>query len=65
SPRLSTALGDAGPSRLRDIAASWAQVRTEDGEAIVAEIADAIVGGLAALVSSARRKPQSVYCWVA
>ncbi|MEU7074032.1 hypothetical protein [Streptomyces narbonensis] len=65
SPRLSTALADAGPSRLRDIAASWAQVRTEDGEAIVAEIADAIVGGLAALVSSARRKPQSVYCWVA
>ncbi|XIE81333.1 hypothetical protein AB6O49_32645 [Streptomyces sp. SBR177] len=65
SPRLSTALADATHSRLRDVATSWAQLRAEDGEVIDAEIADAIVGDLAALVSSARRQNQSVCCWVA
>ncbi|MEU9028979.1 hypothetical protein AB0D46_15930 [Streptomyces sp. NPDC048383] len=65
SPRLSTALADATHSRLRDVAASWAQLRAEDGEVIDTEIAHAIVGDLAALVSSARRQNQSVYCWVA
>ncbi|MGW2834384.1 hypothetical protein [Streptomyces sp. NPDC001286] len=65
SPRLTTALADAGHPRLRDVAAAWAQLRTEDGEAIDTEIADGIVGDLAALVSSARRQNQSVYCWVA
>ncbi|KUL69601.1 MULTISPECIES: hypothetical protein [unclassified Streptomyces] len=65
SPRLSTALADAGLSRLRDIAASWAQLRAEDGEAIDTEIAQAIVGELAGLVSTARRQDHGVYCWVA
>ncbi|MFJ8364445.1 hypothetical protein [Streptomyces sp. NPDC093984] len=65
SPRLSSALADAEHSRLRDVAASWAQPRAEGGEVIDAEIADAIVGDLAALVSSARRRSQNVYCWVA
>ncbi len=65
SPRLTTALADAGHSRLRDVAASWAQLRAEDGEVIDTEIADGIVGDLAAFVSSARRQNQSVYCWVA
>ncbi|MGW9453396.1 hypothetical protein [Streptomyces sp. NPDC055632] len=65
SPRLSTALANAGHSRLRDVAASWAQLRAEDGEAIDTEIAEAIVGDLAGLVSSARRHDQGVYCWVA
>ncbi|MEU2180928.1 hypothetical protein [Streptomyces thermolilacinus] len=65
SPRLSAALADAGHSRLRDVAAAWAQLRAEDGEAINAEIADAIVSDLAGLVSSARRQNQGVYCWVA
>lgn len=65
SPRLSTALADAEHSRLRDVAASWAQLRAEDGEVIDTEIADAIVGDLTALVSKARRRNQSVYCWVA
>ncbi|MFC9948963.1 MULTISPECIES: hypothetical protein [Streptomyces] len=65
SPRLSTALTDATHSRLSDVAASWTQLRAEDGEVIDTEIADAIVGDLAALVSSARRQNQSVYCWVA
>jgi hypothetical protein len=65
SPRLSTALADAGHSRLRDVAASWAGLRAEDGEDIDTEIAIAIVGDLAALVRSARRQDQSVYCWVA
>ncbi|MGW1638452.1 hypothetical protein [Streptomyces lavendulae] len=65
SPRLSTALADAEHSRLRDVAASWAQLHAEDGEVIDAKIADAIVGDLAALVSSARRQNQGVYCWVA
>ncbi|MGW7342640.1 hypothetical protein [Streptomyces sp. NPDC054854] len=65
SPRLSTALADATHSRLRDIAASWAQLRAEGGEFIDTEIAHAIVGDLAALVISARRQNQSVYCWVA
>ena len=65
SPRLSTALADAEHSRLSDVAVSWSRLRAEDGEAIDAEIADAIVGGLAALVSNARRQNQSVYCWVA
>lgn len=63
SPRLSTALADAGPARLRD-AAAWPRLRAEDGEVISTEIADAIVGDLTALVSSARRQNQSVYCWV-
>ncbi len=65
SPRLSAALADAGHARLRDVAAAWAQLRTEDGEAIDTEIADAIVSDLAGLVSSARRQNQGVYCWVA
>jgi hypothetical protein len=65
SPRLSTALADAERSRLRDVAISWAQLRAEDDEVIDTETADAIVGDLAALVSSARRQAQGVYCWVA
>ncbi|WP_030554919.1 hypothetical protein [Streptomyces exfoliatus] len=65
SPRLSAALSDATHSRLSDLAASWTQLRAEDGEVIGAEIADAIVGDLAALISSARRQSQGVYCWVA
>ncbi|MEV0958079.1 hypothetical protein AB0I97_19775 [Streptomyces sp. NPDC049951] len=65
SPRLSTALAEATHSRLSDVAASWAQLRAEDGEVIDTEIADVIVGDLAGLVTSARRQNQSVYCWVA
>ncbi|MFG3304914.1 hypothetical protein [Streptomyces wuyuanensis] len=65
SPRLSAALADAERSQLSDVAASWAQLRAEDGDAIDAEIADAIVNDLAALVSGARRQSRSVYCWVA
>lgn len=65
SPRLSTALADATHSRLSDVASSWTQLRAEDGEVIDTEIADAIVGDLAALVSSARCQNPSVYCWVA
>ncbi|MGN5392434.1 hypothetical protein [Streptomyces sp. JL7001] len=65
STRLTTALTDAGHSRLRDVAAPWAQLRAEDGEVIDTEIADGIVGDLAALVTSARRQNQSVCCWVA
>lgn len=65
SPRLSAALADAEHARLRGVAASWTRLRAEDGEVIGTEIADTIVGDLAALVSSARRQNQSVYCWVA
>ncbi|MET8403629.1 hypothetical protein [Streptomyces sp900116325] len=53
---MSTALADAERSRLRDVAASWVQLRAEDGEIIDTEIADAIVGDLATLVTSARRR---------
>ncbi|MGW5776422.1 hypothetical protein [Streptomyces sp. NPDC003863] len=63
STRLSAALADATHSRLSDVAASWTRLRAEDGEVIDAEIADAIVSDLAALVSGARRQDQSVYCW--
>ncbi|GAB2921716.1 hypothetical protein [Streptomyces heilongjiangensis] len=65
SPRLSAALADADHARTRDVAASWTRLRAEDGVFIGTEIADAMVGDLAALVSSARRQNQSVYCWVA
>ncbi|AZM87141.1 hypothetical protein [Streptomyces sp. W1SF4] len=65
SPRLTTALADAGHTRLRDVAASWVQLRAEDGEVIDTEIADRIVGDLAALVTTAQRQNQNVYCWVA
>ncbi|MFC9397472.1 hypothetical protein ACFTWS_30555 [Streptomyces sp. NPDC057027] len=65
STRLSAALADATHSRLSDVAASWTRLRAEDGEVIDAEIADAIVSDPAALVSSARRQNQNVYCWVA
>ncbi|MFI1471034.1 hypothetical protein [Streptomyces wuyuanensis] len=65
SPGLSTALADAEQPRLRDVAASWVQLRAEEGESIDAEIASAIVIDLAALVGSARRRSQGVYCWVA
>uniref|UniRef100_A0A8D4BE95 DUF1877 family protein n=1 Tax=Streptomyces pratensis (strain ATCC 33331 / IAF-45CD) TaxID=591167 RepID=A0A8D4BE95_STRFA len=65
SPRLSSALAEATHSRLSDVAASWTQLRAEDGEVIDTEITDVIVGDLAALVTSARRQNQSVYCWVA
>ncbi|MGW8995022.1 hypothetical protein ACWGRF_34515 [Streptomyces zhihengii] len=65
SPCLSAALADAEHARLRDVAASWTRLRAQDGEVIGTEIAEAIVGDLAALVSSARRQNQSVYCWAA
>ncbi|WRZ87828.1 hypothetical protein OHB54_01890 [Streptomyces sp. NBC_01007] len=65
SPGLSTALADAERPRLREVAASWVQLRAEDGEIIDVEIADAIMSDLAALVSSACRQGQGVYCWVA
>lgn len=65
SPRLSAALADATHSRLSDAAASWTRLRAEDGETIYVEIADVIIKGLAALVGSARRQNQSVYCWIA
>ncbi|WP_316784925.1 hypothetical protein [Streptomyces sasae] len=65
SPRLSAALADAERSKLREVATSWAAQRAEDGEAIDTEVADVILGDLAALVSSTRRQGQSVYCWVA
>ncbi|MEU9400774.1 hypothetical protein [Streptomyces sp. NPDC048242] len=65
SPRLSAALADTGHSGSRDIAASWVALRAEDGEAIGAEIADAIVGESAALARRARRRGDGVYCWVA
>lgn len=65
STRLSDALGDAERSRLLDVAAAWAQLRAEDGEAIDTATADALVSDLADLVTSARRQDQSVYCWVA
>ncbi|MFD9327974.1 hypothetical protein [Streptomyces sp. NPDC060065] len=65
SARLSTALADAERSQLRDVAVSWAAQRAKDSEAIDTEIADGILGDLAALVSSARRQGQGVYCWVA
>ncbi|MGW1292458.1 hypothetical protein [Streptomyces sp. NPDC002533] len=65
SPDLFTALADAEQPTLRDVAGSWAQLRSDEGEIIDADIADAIVSDLAALVSSARRQGQSVYCWVA
>ncbi|MEU6705443.1 hypothetical protein [Streptomyces wuyuanensis] len=64
SPGLSTALADAEHPRLRDVAASWVQLRAEEGEIIDAEIASVIVRDLAALVGSARRQSQGVYCWV-
>ncbi|MFI6875416.1 hypothetical protein ACIBL6_18445 [Streptomyces sp. NPDC050400] len=63
SPRLSAALANAEHSTLHDVAVSWAQLRAEDGEVIDAEVADAIVGDLAALVISAQRQGQGVYCW--
>ncbi|WP_234323850.1 hypothetical protein [Streptomyces sp. NRRL F-2580] len=65
SPRLSAALADAERSKLREVAAVWAAQRAEDGEAIDSETADAIMTDLAALVSTARRQGQGVYCWVA
>ncbi|MFD7618273.1 hypothetical protein [Streptomyces sp. NPDC059802] len=65
SPRLLTALAGAERSRLRDVAASWVQQRSEDGEMVEAEIADEIVSELAALARSARRQSRGVYCWVA
>jgi hypothetical protein len=65
SPRLSNALAGADRSTLRDIAASWAVKRAEDGEVIDTDVAHAILVDLAALVSSARRQGQGVYCWVA
>ncbi|WP_406837889.1 hypothetical protein ACICHK_19255 [Streptomyces sp. AHU1] len=65
SPRLSAALAGAERSELADVAASWAAKRAEDGEVIDVEVADVILGELAALVSGARRQGRSVYCWVA
>lgn len=65
SPGLSAALADAGPSGLRDIAASWVRLRAADGEIIDSEVADQLMGDLAALVSGARRQGRGVYCWVA
>ncbi|WP_098024995.1 hypothetical protein [Streptomyces sp. st115] len=65
SSDLLTALADAERRTLSDAAASWVQLRAEDGEIIDADIADAIVGDLAALAGSARRQGLGVYCWIA
>ncbi|MFD9030838.1 hypothetical protein ACFVZW_06745 [Streptomyces sp. NPDC059567] len=65
SPGLTTALAEAERPRLRTVAASWVQLRAEEGEIIDAEIAEAIVSDLAALVTSAFRQGKGVYCWVA
>ncbi|MBV7244503.1 hypothetical protein [Streptomyces sp. MW-W600-10] len=65
SSDLFTALADAEQPTLRDAAASWVQLRAEEGEIIDADIADAIVGDLAALAGSARRQGRGVYCWIA
>ncbi|MEU6632754.1 hypothetical protein ABZ905_31410 [Streptomyces parvus] len=65
SSDLSAALADAERPTLRDVADSWAQLRAEEGETIDGEIADGIMGDVAALTGSARRQGQSVYCWVA
>ncbi|MFZ4153678.1 hypothetical protein [Streptomyces pseudogriseolus] len=64
SPRLSAALAEAERSQLQHAAAAWSQRRAEDGEVIDTEIAEVILGDLAALVSSARRQGRDVYCWV-
>ncbi|MFE5724737.1 hypothetical protein [Streptomyces erythrochromogenes] len=56
SPRQSTALAKAERPRLRDVAASRVQLRADDGETVGAEIAEAIVGDLAALTDSARHQ---------
>ncbi|MDT9689583.1 hypothetical protein Q5762_14800 [Streptomyces sp. P9(2023)] len=50
---------------MRDLAESWSAHCAEDGEVSDAEVADAILGDLAALVSGARQQSQGVYCWVA
>lgn len=65
SPRLSAALAEAEPSELNEAAVAWSLQRAEDGEDIDTEIASVILGDLAALVSSARRQGQDVYCWFA
>ncbi|MFC8423457.1 hypothetical protein ACFUN7_21740 [Streptomyces sp. NPDC057236] len=65
SPRLSAALAEAERSELKDAAVAWSLQRAEDGEDIGTEIAEVILGDLAALVSSARGQGQDVYCWVA
>lgn len=65
SPRLSAALAEAERSELKDAAAAWSLQRAEDGEVIDTEIAEVILGDLAALIGSARRQSQGVYCWVA
>lgn len=65
SPRLSGALAEVERPELKDAAVSWAAQRAEDGEVIDAEIAEVILSDLAALVGSARRQGQGVYCWVA
>jgi hypothetical protein len=66
SPRLSAALAEAERSDLKDAAFAWSLQRAEDGvEVVDAEIAEVILSDLAALVSSARRQGQGVYCWVA
>ncbi|WP_066950326.1 hypothetical protein [Streptomyces lushanensis] len=65
SPRLSAALAGAERSDLKEAAAAWSLQRAEGGEVVDTEIAEAILSDLAALVSSARRQGQDVYCWVA
>ncbi|WEO93149.1 hypothetical protein A6P39_003200 [Streptomyces sp. FXJ1.172] len=66
SPRLSAALAEAKRSDLKDAASGWSLQRAEDGgEVVDTEIAEVIVSDLAALVSSARRQGQDVYCWFA
>jgi hypothetical protein len=65
SLRLSAALAEAERSEVKDAAVAWSFQRAEDGEAIDPEIAEVLLGDLAALVSEARRQGQNVYCWVA
>lgn len=50
--------------RLRDVAASWVDLRARDGEVFDARTAHGIVGGPAALAGSARRREQGLCCRV-
>jgi hypothetical protein len=65
SPCLSAALAEAERSGLEDAAVAWSVRHAEGREVMDAEIASVILGGLAALVASARGQVQGVYCWVA
>ncbi|MET8152445.1 hypothetical protein ACIBSW_09975 [Actinoplanes sp. NPDC049668] len=63
-PALTGALAGADAHALAAAAGRWIALRAEEGETIDEELAEEILGELAALSSRAAKTGGSLYCWI-